>query len=407
MMTPRERWYRVSSHPPKWPDRVCKEFIGGSGTIAPLDQEPYGLKAVAGYVGVGQYADPQPDPIWGYTKVDERILEKFNCDFRYFPLNPSLYGHPGDWRHLPNGWVQTGCGILWRPGYGASRQGVRRMMVAPDNEQPAGKLKTLKDIEQYPYWPKTEDRKTRDALEEEASKMAKIAKKMHEETDYAVSGGGVPYSAETHYRVRGFTQWLMDIKKNPEFYHAFAARLWEISKDLAETYLAQVGDYIDRVSVTPGDLGTQRGPMLSLEDFREFVLPYVKKSVALVRKHTDARIYAHACGSIHLYVKDLAEAGLDMIGQQITPYTSQMEPERLHRDYGEIMTFWGGIDTQVVLTRNTPDEIRDWVRRVMYALAPGHVIASNHAIQGDVPPQNIWAANEAIEEFSRIVYGNE
>jgi len=40
-MTPRERWYRVSSHPPKWPDRVCKEFVGGFDTVSLLDQEPY------------------------------------------------------------------------------------------------------------------------------------------------------------------------------------------------------------------------------------------------------------------------------------------------------------------------------------------------------------------------------
>jgi uroporphyrinogen decarboxylase len=174
----------------------------------------------------------------------------------------------------------------------------------------------------------------------------------------------------------------MDIKKNPEFYHAFATKLWEIGRDLAEIYLNQVGDYVDRVSVTPGDLGTQRGPMVSLEDFREFVLPYVKKSCAFVRKYTGARIYAHACGSIHLYVKDLAEAGLDMIGQQITPYTFRMEPERLHRDYGDVMTFWGGVDTQVVLVRYTPDQIRDWVRRVIYGLAPGHVVASNQCHTG-------------------------
>jgi len=407
MMTPRERWYAVSSHPPKWPDRICKEFVGGFGSTSPLDQEPYGLKAIANYVGVSEYADPQPDPLWGYTRVDERILEKFNCDFRYLPVNPSLYGDPRDWRHLPNGWVQTGCGILWKPGYGVSRQGVRRMMVAPDNEQPAAKLRTLKDMEEYPYWPETDHEKIREALEVKAGEVAKIAKKMHEETDYAISGGGVPYSAEAHYRVRGFSQWLVDIKKNPEFLHAFATRLWEISKDFAEIYLNQVGDYVDRVSVTPGDLGTQCGPMISLEDFREFVLPYVKKSIALVRRYTKARIYAHSCGSIHLYIKDLAEAGLDMIGQQITPYTFQMEPERLRRDYGGVMSFWGGMDTQVVLLRYTPDQIRDWVRRVIYGLAPGHVVASNHAIQGDVPPQNIWAANEAIEEFGRTVYGND
>ena len=90
--------------------------------------------------------------------------------------------------------------------------------------------------------------------------------------------------------------------------------------------------------------------------------------------YTKARTCAHACELIHLYVKDLAEAELDMIGQQISPYTFRMEPDRLRRDYGDMMSFWGGIDTQVVLVNYTPDQIRDWVRRVMYALAPGHVV---------------------------------
>ena len=199
MMTPRERWYRVSSHPPKWPDRVCKEFIGGFDTVSLLDQEPYGLRALAEYVGVPDYADPQPDPIWGYTSVDERILEKFNCDFRYLPGSPGIYGDPEEWRHLPNGWIQTGCGILWEPAYGTSRQGVRRMMVAPEDHQPGAKLKTLKDIEEYPYWPRI-DQKKREALEEKASKAGKIAKKLHEDTDYAISGGGFGDNAEHYYR---------------------------------------------------------------------------------------------------------------------------------------------------------------------------------------------------------------
>ena len=69
------------------------------------------------------------------------------------------------------------------------------------------------------------------------------------------------------------------------------------------------------------------------------------------------------------------------------------------------MTFWGGIDTQVVLVRSSPEEIRDWIRRVVYGLAPGHVAASNHAIQGDVPPENICIAYKAIDEFSKLVYG--
>ena len=71
------------------------------------------------------------------------------------------------------------------------------MMVAPDDQQPAAKLK---DIEEYPYWPKTDDQKTRQALEEKACKAGKIAKRIHEETDYAISG--VHEGADLRSRMR-------------------------------------------------------------------------------------------------------------------------------------------------------------------------------------------------------------
>jgi uroporphyrinogen decarboxylase len=196
-----------------------------------------------------------------------------------------------------------------------------------------------------------------------------------------------------------------DMKKNPEFYHAFASRMLRHSTDLLEIVLSAIGDHIDCVNAGPGDMGTQEGPMLSLKDFREFCVPYQQKSISQIKKHTKARIRAHMCGSIHLYIGDLADLGIDIVGQQINPYTYHMEPERLRRDYGDRITFWGGIDTQVVLISYTPDQIREWVKRCIYALAPGHVLASNHAIQSDSTPENIWIAHEAAEEISKTVYG--
>jgi hypothetical protein len=41
----------------------------------------------------------------------------------------------------------------------------------------------------------------------------------------------------------------------------------------------------------------------------------------------------------------------------------------------------------------------------MYALAPGHVVASNHSIGPYVSPENIWLAHKYIKEFSELVYG--
>jgi len=391
-MTPRERFLRAAER--KWADRVCNEFIGGMQTVSIVDQEPYGYSALCKYLGITSYNTPITDSIWGnVTNVDERILERFGCDFRYIPRGPAHL------EVLPNGNFRSEYGILWRRGYGVSRQGTPRLMLAPDTAQPAAKLETLKDIENYPYWPDTKSTRARREMERQSEKAGKIAKEMHQKTDYAVAyAGSSPYSSEKHRFVRGITRWFTDMKRNPEFYHAFAERLLQHGVDQAEIYLTAVGDYIDRINAGPGDLGTQAGPMLSLEDFRQFVLPYQIESFRLIGRYTKAKICAHMCGSVHLYIGDLARAGLDIIGQQLG-FACRMEPERLKRDFGKIITFWGGIDSQRVLIHFTLAQIREWVRTCIETLSPGYITAPNHVIERDVPSEKIGAAYEAIEQF--------
>jgi uroporphyrinogen decarboxylase len=79
-----------------------------------------------------------------------------------------------------------------------------------------------------------------------------------------------------------------------------------------------------------------------------------------------------------------------------------MEPVALKRDFGEMLTFWGGgVDTQGVLPSGTPQEVRADVRRNIEALAPGGGFVFNtvHNIQADVPLGNILAMYAALAEY--------
>jgi uroporphyrinogen decarboxylase len=63
------------------------------------------------------------------------------------------------------------------------------------------------------------------------------------------------------------------------------------------------------------------------------------------------------------------------------------------------VTFWGGgVDTQGVLPRGTPAEVRADVRRQVDALAPGggFVFCTVHNVQADVPPENVLAMVEEM-----------
>jgi uroporphyrinogen decarboxylase len=72
------------------------------------------------------------------------------------------------------------------------------------------------------------------------------------------------------------------------------------------------------------------------------------------------------------------------------------------------VVFWGGgVDTQEVLPRGTPQEVKDDVRRNIEALAPGggYVFNTVHNIQADVPAENLIAMWEALQEYG--IYGGQ
>ena len=112
--------------------------------------------------------------------------------------------------------------------------------------------------------------------------------------------------------------------------------------------------------------------------------------------------FLHSCGSIYDLMPDMIEAGYDIINPVQTTCRN-MEPDRLKREFGRDITFWGGgCDTRTILNRATPDEVKAHVLDRMSILAPGggFVFSAIHNILPEVPPQNIVAMFEAVEEFN-------
>jgi uroporphyrinogen decarboxylase len=93
----------------------------------------------------------------------------------------------------------------------------------------------------------------------------------------------------------------------------------------------------------------------------------------------------------------------------IQPRAKGMEPEGLKRDFGDQLVFHGGIDLQYTLPFGTTDEIMAEVKRYIQALAPGggYIVAPAHNVQSDVPPANLVAIRDAIEEFGSYPITNK
>jgi uroporphyrinogen decarboxylase len=199
--------------------------------------------------------------------------------------------------------------------------------------------------------------------------------------------------------LRRIDNFLMDLLAEPEQVERLLDALVAIHLRTLEKVCAAVGDVADIIRFGD-DLGMNTGPFMSPATYRSLFKPRHALLCDYVHKHSKMRTFLHSCGSIHALLPDLIEAGFEVINP-VQTQCHDMEAERLKKDFGNDITFWGGgADTRSILNHGTPQEVRDDVRRRMDIFAPGGGFVFNtiHNILGDVPPENIEAMFEAVAE---------
>ncbi len=178
-------------------------------------------------------------------------------------------------------------------------------------------------------------------------------------------------------------------------------QLLELKLAFWDMALPQLGDLLDVVTYAD-DYGTQESLLISPRMFRTQLKPRVRTLFARIKQlapHT--RQFFHSCGSVRPLIPDYIEIGTDILNP-VHIRAANMDPVALKKDFGDALAFWGGgVDTQGVLPRGTPAEVRDDVRRNVEALAPGggYVFNTVHNIQPDVPPENLIAMFEALRDI--------
>jgi uroporphyrinogen decarboxylase len=108
----------------------------------------------------------------------------------------------------------------------------------------------------------------------------------------------------------------------------------------------------------------------------------------------------HCDGSIYSLIPDLIEIGVDILNP-VQYSAGGMDLERLKREFGNDLCFWGGgIDTQEALPFWKPEEIRDQIKRNIDILAPGggFVFGTVHNVVEGVPVENVLATFETALE---------
>jgi uroporphyrinogen decarboxylase len=201
--------------------------------------------------------------------------------------------------------------------------------------------------------------------------------------------------------LRRLDNFLADLVLDQTDVERLLDALMEIHLATLERVCAAVGDVVDILRFGD-DLGTDQGPFMAPATYRKLFKPRHTQLCEYVHKHSSMRTFLHSCGSLYKLLPDLIEAGYDVINP-VQINTRDMEPERLKREFGRDITFWGGgVDTRHVLNGGSPREVKDQVKRLLDIWAPGggYVFNTVHNILADVPPENVVGMYEAVAEFN-------
>jgi len=239
-------------------------------------------------------------------------------------------------------------------------------------------------VEDYPF-PNFMANNCHNYLDEQVKKI--------KDSGYAVAGFLHETVFEMAWSIRGFEKLLIDFMENQDFATVLLDKIMEIRCQMAERY-AQAGVDIIRLG---DDVGTQSALMMSPQMWRTWLKPRMAEVIRRIHAvNPEIYIFYHTDGYVEPLIEEFIEIGIDILNP-VQP--ESMDPEKLKEKYGDRISFWGTIGTQTTMPFGTPAEIKEIVQRRIEKVGKGGglVIAPTHAIQPDVPWENIIALFDAVE----------
>ena len=330
------------------------------------------------------------DSIQGLAIPDEDLITRLGVDVR--GMNP-LNSH--NWKVIETEIQDEKSGELYWSYH--DEWGITHRKPRPDGlyfslwQAPLDKPElTSQDILNH-AWPRMDDPRRIAGLREKAEA-------------YRAAGYAVvlkdPFAGifEMAQRIVGMENLLMMMASDAALAGVLFDKLTVLKLEFWDMALPRLGDVVDVISHAD-DYGTQISQIISPRMFRQQIKPRWQAVFDRVRTLAPhARRFFHSCGNVRPLIPDFIEIGVEILNPVHIRATG-MEPVALKRDFGDVLSFWGGaVDTQGVLPYGTPQEVRDDVKRNIEALAPGggYVFNTVHNIQADVPVENIIAMYETL-----------
>jgi len=379
-MTSRERVLSAVHH--EQPDRV--PLVIGVNNATGIKMKPYrGVKDIIGVNAPDNYIYDWPE--LGTAEIDEQTMQRLHSDVRgVLDLEPEKVRKRNRERDPHSDYIDSwGSGQTeivpgdWFPGI-----------------HPLPEARTLEDLERYQGWPDMGD-------PSRVAHVRETARQLAEENQYAIlATPWLLFPFERAHAMQGMEAFLLNMGMDPDFARTLLEKIAGHCKQLMGRFLDELGDNVDIIKIGD-DLGTQESLMISPQMYRDILKPVHADFIDFIKSRTRAKIFFHSCGDVAPLIGDFIDIGVDILNPIQTSSGKLSDLPALKKRFGKNMVFCGGIDSHRILPFGSVEEVRQEVRRVMQILGPGGgcMIGPVHTVMNDVPPENVLAMVDAVEEF--------
>ncbi len=130
------------------------------------------------------------------------------------------------------------------------------------------------------------------------------------------------------------------------------------------------------------DMGFKGHPFMSPKMYREIIWPAHQHSIGFARQR-GRPVIVHSCGYVEPLVPGLIEAGMDCL--QVIEVKAGMDLLKLYRDFGDHLSFMGGIDVRVLYTNDRAQIDAELAAKIPTVKQNfGYVLHSDHSIPNTV-----------------------
>jgi len=304
------------------------------------------------YEKVSQYLDDNDF----YPKIGNHIIMA-----NYDGFLSELPEKPGYWR--------DDFGVLW------NRNGVDKDIGVIE-----GRVINEPDIKEFKF-PEINEAEIRNEYET-----------MVKETGDKFRFGSIGFSMyERAWTLRGIEELLADMIEEPEFVEDLLDAITEYNLKIIDIGLEYNIDGFH----FGDDWGQQKGLIMGPVYWKRFIKPRMAKMYAKV-KSKGLIVSQHSCGDIQEIMPDLIEIGLD-IYQTFQPEIYNMK--EIKREFGNDLTFWGGISTQGLLPFASVEVVKSVALETIKIMGKGggYIAAPTHALPADIPAENVAALIEVFK----------